>query len=191
MTIFGLVLLGLVMGVVFGLALEKSRVFEPGMIIGQMQLSNFIMLKVFLSATVFGLLILAVMNGVFGVALGPKETQVAANIIGGSLLGVGFVIAGACPGTNLAQIGSGYSDAWLVLAGGIVGTLFYGYTKAAVADKIIAIGKYGKLSLDKVIGLPFWLVAIAFAALLALALYWLEKRYPWKDEMGTDFNGLK
>jgi hypothetical protein len=44
------ILTGLMMGVVFGIALEKSRVFELGMIVGQMQLRNFIMLKIFLTA---------------------------------------------------------------------------------------------------------------------------------------------
>ena len=51
MSVFTAVLIGLAMGMVFGLALEKSRVFEPGVIVGQMQLRNFIMLKVFLTAS--------------------------------------------------------------------------------------------------------------------------------------------
>ena len=45
------IVVGLLMGTVFGFALEKSRVFEPGIIVGQMQLRNFIMLKVFLTAS--------------------------------------------------------------------------------------------------------------------------------------------
>mgnify|MGYP000355398640 CR=1 FL=1 len=45
------ILSGLLMGIVFGFALEKSRVFEPGVIVGQMQLRNFLMLKVFLTAS--------------------------------------------------------------------------------------------------------------------------------------------
>ena len=57
-------LLGLAMGVAFGFALEKSRVFEPGMIVGQMQMRNFIMLKIFLTAVVTGLVVLAVLNAV-------------------------------------------------------------------------------------------------------------------------------
>lgn len=43
---------GGLMGIVFGFALEKSRVFEPGIIVGQMQMRNFIMLKVFLRKSV-------------------------------------------------------------------------------------------------------------------------------------------
>ena len=57
------IIIGLLMGFVFGWALEKSRVFEPGMIVGQMQLSNFIMLKVFLTAVATGLVVISALNG--------------------------------------------------------------------------------------------------------------------------------
>ena len=50
MSVLTAVTIGVLMGIVFGFALEKSRVFEPGMIVGQMQMRNFIMLKVFLTA---------------------------------------------------------------------------------------------------------------------------------------------
>ena len=63
---------GLLMGVVFGFALEKSRVFEPGIIVGQMQLRNFIMLKVFLAAVATGAVVLAALNGFGYVKLAPK-----------------------------------------------------------------------------------------------------------------------
>ena len=66
------IVVGLVMGTVFGFALEKSRVFEPGIIVGQMQLRNFIMLKVFLTAVATGAVVLAVLTvWVFG-KLQPK-----------------------------------------------------------------------------------------------------------------------
>ena len=52
------ILSGLAMGVVFGFALEKSRVFEPGAFVGQMQLRNFFMLKIFLTAVATGALVL-------------------------------------------------------------------------------------------------------------------------------------
>ena len=54
------IIVGIAMGIVFGFALEKSRVFEPGIIVGQMQLRNFIMLKVFLTAVATGAVVLAV-----------------------------------------------------------------------------------------------------------------------------------
>ena len=58
------IIVGLLMGTVFGFALEKSRVFEPGIIVGQMQLRNFIMLKVFLTAVATGAVVLAGLEAV-------------------------------------------------------------------------------------------------------------------------------
>ena len=56
MSVLNAILIGLATGIVFGLALEKSRVFEAGVIVGQMQLKNFLMLKIFLAAVITGLI---------------------------------------------------------------------------------------------------------------------------------------
>src|ERR1700693_4935703 len=117
------IVVGIAMGIVFGFALEKSRVFEPGIIVGQMQMRNFIMLKVFLTAVATGAVVLAVLNGLGYVKLQPKAALYAADIVGGLLLGVGITLAGACPGTTLAQIGAGYRDALFTLAGGLAGAI--------------------------------------------------------------------
>jgi hypothetical protein len=102
------IVIGIAMGIMFGFALEKSRVFEPGIIVGQMQLRNFIMLKVFLTAVATGAVVLAVLNGFGYVKLQPKAAAYAADVVGGLLLGAGISLSGACPGTTLAQIGAGY-----------------------------------------------------------------------------------
>ncbi len=88
------IVVGLLMGTVFGFALEKSRVFEPGIIVGQMQLRNFIMLKVFLTAVATGAVVLAALNGFGIVKLQPKAALYAADIVGGLILGVGIALAG-------------------------------------------------------------------------------------------------
>ena len=87
MSVLMAILIGLAMGAVFGIALEKGRVFEPGMIVGQLQLRNFIMLKMFLTATVTGLVVLSVLHGTGMVSLHPKATVFGANIVGGYELG--------------------------------------------------------------------------------------------------------
>ena len=189
MSLFTAILTGLAMGVVFGFALEKSRVFEPGMIVGQMQLRNFVMLKIFLSAVVTGLVILAVLYGFGFVKLHPKGTLFIADIAGGLLLGAGITLAGACPGTVAAQIGAGYKDSWFTLAGGILGALVFAYLEPALAP-LLKLADAGKLTLDIVTGLPFWLLALGFAALLAGFLVWLERKTAWRDEMGPNGDGL-
>lgn len=188
MTVLTAMLIGLATGIVFGFALEKSRVFEPGVIVGQMQLRNFLMLKVFLAAVITGLIVLAVMNGVFGVKLSLKPLLYKADLIGGLILGVGIALAGACPGTTLAQIGAGYRDAWFILAGGLAGALTYGYFDAPITALFAEKGD--KVGFDQLLGLPFWVAALGFAAVLAGVLVLLERYEPWRSEMGDDHDGL-
>lgn len=188
MTVLQGVLLGLITGLVFGFALEKSRVFEAGVIVRQMQLKNFLMLKIFLAAVIMGLLALAVMHGMFGVKMHLKPLLLKADVIGGLLLGVGIAVAGACPGTTLAQIGAGYRDALFTLAGGIAGAIAYGYMDAPITKFFAEPGQ--KISLDGMLGLPFWVVALALAALLAAALVALERWRPWRGDLGINVDGV-
>lgn len=182
MSIFWLVLLGLAMGLVFGIALEKSRVMEPGVLVGQFQFRNFTMLKMFLAATITGLIALAVLNGAFGVALHPKTFALGPVLIGGLILGVGIALAGACPGTALAQAGAGYRDAYAVIAGGIAGAIFYGYNIGWI-DAALSFGSYGKITFADLLPLPFWGLALILAAILAAFLVVLERLAPWQAEM--------
>jgi uncharacterized membrane protein YedE/YeeE len=188
MSVLNAVLIGLATGVVFGFALEKSRVFEPGVIVGQMQLRNFLMLKIFLAAVITGLIVLAVMNGVFGVKLSLKPLLYKADIIGGLILGAGIALAGACPGTTMAQIGAGYRDALFVLFGGIAGALTYGYFDAPITAFFAEKGD--KIGFDQLLGLPFWVAASGLAVTLALVLWGLESWQSWRDETGSNQDGL-
>lgn len=188
MSVFSAILIGLAMGVVFGFALEKSRVFEPGVIVGQMQLRNFTMLKIFLSAVATGLIVLAALHGADLIKLHPKATLLAADVVGGLLLGAGIALAGACPGTVFAQIGAGYRDARLTLFGGLAGALAFVYLQPALAP-MLKIGDHGKLTLDAVMDLPFSLVALVFAAILIAGMVALENWRKWQDDHGEHFDG--
>ncbi|HZS65236.1 MAG TPA: YeeE/YedE thiosulfate transporter family protein [Xanthobacteraceae bacterium] len=182
------ILVGVAMGIVFGFALEKSRVFEPGIIVGQMQLSNFIMLKVFLTAVATGAVVLAALNGFGVVKLQPKAALYSADIIGGLLLGAGIALAGACPGTTLAQIGAGYRDAIFTLIGGLCGAVAYSYASPMLGKTFLAEGG-GKIILSDLIGIPYWQGALALAVIIVVALVLLERFTPWRAELGRDVDG--
>ena len=182
MTTLMLVILGLVMGVVFGVALEKGRVLEPGVLVRQFQFTNFTMLKMFFAAVATGLVVLAVLNGLGLAALHPKAAVMGTTIVGGLLLGAGIVIAGACPGTALAQVGAGYKDGWAVLAGGVLAAMVYGYNIDAI-NGLLKIGDYGKITLVDLTGLPFWPLALGIAVLLVAVMVALEKWRPWRADM--------
>lgn len=182
------IVVGIAMGIVFGFALEKSRVFEPGVIVGQMQLRNFIMLKVFLTAVATGAVVLAVLNGFGYVKLQPKAAAYAADVVGGLLLGAGISLSGACPGTTLAQIGAGYRDALFTLVGGLLGAVTYSYAQPALANTFL--GQSGpKLIFSDLVGVPYWIAALVLAAVIVVILVGLEMWSPWRNELGNDVDG--
>lgn len=181
------ILTGLLMGIVFGIALEKSRVFEPGMIVGQMQLRNFIMLKIFLTAVATGAVVLAVLNGFGFVKLQPKAALYAADLAGGALLGAGIALAGACPGTTLAQIGVGYRDALFTLAGGLFGAVAFSYAQPWLDKALIGTGP--KLIFTDLVGIPYWQGAIGLSAIIVVILMLMERARSWRDDLGPDFDG--
>ncbi len=188
MSVVTAILIGLAMGFVFGFALEKSRVFEPGIIVGQMQMRNFIMLKIFLTAVATGLMVLTVLS-LYGVKMHPKPTLAMADLVGGMLLGVGITVAGACPGTVLAQIGAGYKDAWITLVGGLLGAMTFSYAEPALKPVLMSASS-GKLTLDGLLGAPFWLVAVPLALVLIVSLLALERWRPWRNELGERADGV-
>lgn len=181
------IITGLLMGVIFGFALEKSRIFEPGVIVGQMQLRNWIMLKMFLTAVATGAVVLAVLNGFGFVKLQPKAALYAADIVGGLILGAGISLAGACPGTTLAQIGVGYRDAIFTLIGGLSGAVAFTYAQPWLDKSLIGTGP--KLIFTGLVGIPFWQGALALAAVIIIALAAMERARPWRDDLGSDVDG--
>lgn len=189
MSVLAAILLGLAMGVAFGFFLEKARVFEPAVILGQFQFRSFLMLRVFLAGVAAGLVVLAMLTGFGWAKLAPKALLPTADIAGGLILGAGIALAGACPGTVLAQIGAGYRDAWFTLAGGILGALAFTYAEPALRPLLDMAGQ-GRLTLDTTTGVPFWMLALGFATVLALVLAGLERWRPWREELGENADGL-
>ena len=105
------------------------------------------------------------------------------------ILGAGIAIAGACPGTALAQIGAGYRDALFTVAGGIAGAIAYGYLDQPLTAQLADAGQ--KVSFDKIAGLPFWMAALMLAAALTLLLVVVERSSPWRGETGENVDGLR
>lgn len=57
--------------------------------------------------------------------IGVLDTYLLPQLIGGLLLGAGFIIGGYCPGTSIVAAGSGKFDAMLFLGGLVVGSAVF------------------------------------------------------------------
>jgi uncharacterized protein len=113
-------ILGLLFGIVFGFLLQKGGVTSYNVIIAQLLLTNFTVVKVMLSAVIVGMAGLAILKHTGYVQPHPASGTVGSNVIGGIIFGFGFALLGYCPGTVAGAVGTGAVDA---LIGGVVGVL--------------------------------------------------------------------
>lgn len=129
------IFLALLLGGAFGYILQRIGATNPTVLIDMLRLRNMHLMKVILlgigaaSIVVFGL-----------AALNPEWTHFSVKtayigvLIGGLIFGLGFAIAGYCPGTSVAALGEGRKDAIFFVLGGLVSallfTLVYGWLKA-------------------------------------------------------------
>lgn len=166
---------GLFFGILFGFFLQKGGATKYDVIVGQLLLEDFTVLKIMLSAVVTGMIGIYFMKSMGWVKLHPKSGSAGMNIIGGLLFGVGFAVLGYCPGTIAGAVGNGYLDA---LVGGIVGILFGAGLFAAlypkIKDGILKKGNFGTITLPKLLKVNEWVVIIPLCLLIALLLYWIE-----------------
>lgn len=166
---------GLVFGIVFGFFLQKGGVTKYDVIVGQLLLVDFTVLKVMLSAVITGMIGIYFMKSMGWVKLHPKPGSAGMNIIGGLIFGVGFALLGYCPGTIAGAVGNGYLDA---LIGGILGILIGAGLLASIYPKIkngiLKKGNFGTITLPELLKVNAWVVIIPLCILLVLLLCWIE-----------------
>jgi hypothetical protein len=63
------------------------------------------------------------------IQIAPKEKGYYRTLIGGALFGLGWGLAGACPGPMYTLVGAGYWPILIVLSSAILGTFVYGFLK--------------------------------------------------------------
>ena len=125
-------LLSAASGSIFGAALTASGVYSPSVIISQLRLTNFHMIKSFVTASACSALIVVAANRAKYAKLSHQTDssygwfmRSDANVVGGLLLGAGMALTGACPGTVLVQMALGVGSAWNVAAGCLLGALAF------------------------------------------------------------------
>lgn len=167
---------GLLFGIVFGFLLQKGGVTKYDVIIGQLLLEDFTVVKIMLSAILTGMVGLHLMKALGWVQLKPKSGSWGMNAIGGLIFGLGFAMLGYCPGTIAGAMGNGYLDA---ITGGLPGILIGSGLLAALyphlKDGILKKGDFGDMTLPQLLKVGDWAVIVPLSTILAVAMYLMER----------------
>ena len=123
----------LLVGIFFGILMFKSEAASWFRIYEMFQFGSFHMYGIMGSALFIGVIGVQIIKrknlkplGGGEMSLKPKDKSIARYLIGGILFGLGWALAGACPGPMYVLAGSGYLSILIVIVGAIAGTFLYG-----------------------------------------------------------------
>ena len=126
----------LVVGIFFGIVLVKSEAVSWYRIYEMFKFESFHMYGIIGSAVVTGVLLLRIAKALklnttegYQLKVPPKDIGVSRYIIGGSIFGLGWALAGACPGPMYILVGTGVFSMLIVIAAALLGTFVYGLLK--------------------------------------------------------------
>ncbi|PCI36083.1 MAG: sulfurtransferase [Flavobacteriaceae bacterium] len=147
-------IIAILIGIAFGFILESSGFSSSRKLAGVFYGYDFAVLKVFFTAALVAVIGVYYMDylGLMDISLlYVHPTYLWAAIIGGAIMGVGFVMGGFCPGTSLCAIAIGKIDAFVYVGGILIGVfifsesfgLFEGLYNANYLGKVTIMETFG------------------------------------------------
>jgi uncharacterized membrane protein YedE/YeeE len=122
-------------GSLFGLILTKTEAVSWYRIQEMFRFQSFHMYGIIGSAIVVAMISILIIKKLKIKSLGgeaiviPDKTFNKGSIIGGTIFGMGWALAGACPGPLYALAGAGYPAIWLGILSALFGTWLYSYLR--------------------------------------------------------------
>jgi uncharacterized membrane protein YedE/YeeE len=170
-------ILGLVIGMAFGAILQLGGASMYHKIMGSLLLKDMDIIKLILMGIAVGTVGIYALDLVDMANMSIKPTYVVGIIIAGLIFGVGFAVAGYCPGTCVVASAEGKTDAMVTVLGGLVGVLVYAIVYPAISG-LIDVTNYGEVTVPSVFNINGLWIAIPFSAILfLLAFKVLKDRY--------------
>lgn len=169
-------LLGLVTGIAFGFLLQKGGVTNYDVIIGQLLLTDFTVVKVMLSAVLVGMIGVYAMKSAGVASLHCRSGSVGATVVGGLIFGAGFALLGYCPGTAAGALGSGALDALFGVAGIAIGAGLFARLYPVLDSTILNRGAFSAETIPELLGVRPVFVTTG-VGLMILILFWIFRIY--------------
>jgi uncharacterized membrane protein YedE/YeeE len=125
----------------------------------------------------------AVIERLGWVTLKPKPLLWASWIVGGAIFGAGTVLAGGCISGCLYKAGGGNLNSMAAVAGMPLGIAMVEHgplngVHLWLKRYAVKAADGGPVTLSSLTGLPYWLLALLFAAATAGVALWLRRREP-------------
>lgn len=173
-------------GIGFGFVLEQAGFSSSRKLAGVFYGYDAVVLKVFFTAAVtgmLGLLYFSLFDWIDLNLVWVNPTFLWSAIVGGVIMGAGFIIGGFCPGTSVCAAAIGKIDA-MVFVGGIFIGIFAFAEMFPILKKFYMSNYLGQVKLSEVLGISQGALAF-FVILAAIGMFWVaeiaEKKFPREE----------
>lgn len=176
-------LLAFIIGIAFGFVLESSGFSSSRKLAGVFYGYDTVVLKVFFTAAITamtGLLFFSLFGWIDFNLVYINPTYLASAIVGGVIMGLGFIMGGFCPGTSFCAASIGKIDALVFIGGLFIGVSIFteGYGLWENLYKAAFMG-YPKIS--SALGISDGLLGL-LVIIAAIGMFWIgewaEKKFP-------------
>ena len=167
----------LVIGLFFGIALEVAGFGNSKILAGQFYFHDMRVFKVMFTAIITASAGVAVLTstGLLDMdLLYIPDTFIVPLMVGGFILGMGFMLSAYCPGTSIVGAASGKWDGLVTFVGVIIGSVVFGMIQPSVSGFYESTAK-GVLTFPKLLGIPFVVLALVLTAAAFFAFLGADK----------------
>lgn len=167
----------ILIGIAFGYILEQAGFSTSKKLVGLFYGYDFTVLRVFFTAGVTAMLGIVALNyfSLLDVSLiYVNPTFLWSAIVGGFIMGLGFVIGGFCPGTSVCAAAIGKIDAMIFVAGGALGVFIFG-EGYPVWEELYKAEPMGNIRMFEQLGISQALFAFALTFVAVFAFWFTAK----------------
>ncbi len=179
-------LIAFVVGIGFGFVLEQAGFSSSRKLAGVFYGYDTVVLKVFFTAGVtgmLGLLYLSLFDLIDLNLVWVNPTFLWSAIVGGVIMGAGFIIGGFCPGTSACAAAIGKIDAMVFLGGIFIGIFLFAESFPLI-KKLYMAGNLEQIKMSELFHVSqgfLVLLVVVIAALMFWGGEWAEKRFPREE----------
>jgi len=166
-----------VVGIAFGMTLESAGFGNSKLLAAQFYFKDMRVFKVMFTAIIVAMTLIFLTS-----ALGLLDynliwvppTYLWPGIVGGLIMGVGFIVGGFCPGTSLVGLATGKLDAVMFVFGVLFGIYMFGETVGSFAT-FFESSNMGRFTLPELFNASYGVVVFSIVV-VALALFVLSEK---------------
>lgn len=169
-------------GIGFGFVLEQSGFSSSRKLAGVFYGYDMTVMKVFFTAAItamLGLLFFSLFGWIDLSLIYVNQTYVWSAVVGGVIMGFGFITGGYCPGTSVCAAAIGKIDAIVFVGGIFIGVLIFG-EGFSWWEGLYKSANLGSLKMSDLLGWSdgaFALALIVMALLMFVMAEWAEKKF--------------